>query len=205
MLNVLLIVLGVVALAVILFFLARNRNSPCPASLTWLLENPYMNHFAGSEKLLDRAGVQPGMHVLDAGCGPGRITLPASRRVGPDGRVTAFDIQEKMLAKLQKRIDEQNATNVETMLGGLGQGLLPENTFDRAFLVTVLGEIPDQLAALKEIRGALKEECILSITEMLPDPDYLTKKRLTDLAQQAGFTVHDVIGGWLAYTMNLKK
>jgi SAM-dependent methyltransferase len=58
---------------------------PCPSSLSFLLENPFMNRVAGAQLLLDRADVAPGMRVLDVGCGPGRIALPVALRVGANG------------------------------------------------------------------------------------------------------------------------
>jgi hypothetical protein len=70
----------------------RWASWPCPAWLVPLLENPYFEAVAGAELLLERAGIRPGMRVLDAGCGPGRVTLPASVLVGPSGRVVAVDI-----------------------------------------------------------------------------------------------------------------
>jgi len=61
-----------------------------------------------------------------------------------------------MLHKLEQRLKEHQISNVQTILGGIGQELLPKQTFDRAILVTVLGEIPEQSQALPEIYEALK-------------------------------------------------
>ena len=77
--------------------------------------------------------------------------MPAARRVGPSGRVVAVDIQPRMLAKLAERVEAQRLTNVELVEAGLGAGKLPADEFDVALLVTVLGEIPDKPAALREI------------------------------------------------------
>jgi ubiquinone/menaquinone biosynthesis C-methylase UbiE len=38
-------------------------------------------------KTLQDAGIQPGMSVLDFGCGPGRFALPAAQMVGSQGAV----------------------------------------------------------------------------------------------------------------------
>jgi len=40
--------------------------------------------------------LEPGMAVLDAGCGPGRLAIPIARQVGPQGEVVAMDIQAGM-------------------------------------------------------------------------------------------------------------
>jgi len=183
----------------------QKANLPCPANLSFLLENPFMNRFAGAETLLDRAGVVAGMRVLDAGCGPGRVTLPAARRVGPTGDVVALDIQEAMLRRVRQKLDAQGVTNVRLLHAALGDGQTETEAFDRALLVTVLGEIPDKTAALGEIHRALKPGGILSVTEMLPDPDFLTPSAVRRLADAAGFVEDRLLGGFPAFTMNLMK
>ena len=183
----------------------QKANLPCPANLSFLLENPFMDRIAGVEMLLDRAGVTPGMRVLDAGCGAGRVKLPAARRVGPTGEVVGLDIQEAMLQRVQQKLDAQNVTNVRLLRAGLGENQTEPASFDRAFLVTVLGEIPDKAAALREIYRALKPGGILSVTEMLPDPDFQTPDTVRRLADETGFVEDRLLGGFPAFTINLLK
>jgi ubiquinone/menaquinone biosynthesis C-methylase UbiE len=177
----------------------------CPSWLVPLLENPYVDAVAGAELLLQRAGVQPGMKVLDAGCGPGRLTIPAAQRVGATGRVVAVDIQTAMLEKLQSRVRRLGLANVHPLLGGLGEGALPAGEFDVAFLVTVLGEVPDKAAALRDIQRALRPGGVLCITEVLPDPHYQPMKRVRELAALAGFREQQTFNGLFAYTINFVK
>ena len=44
-----------------------------------------------TERMLDDAGIEPGMRVLDIGCGMGAVSLMLSRRVGNQGHVFAVD------------------------------------------------------------------------------------------------------------------
>jgi len=185
--------------------LARRAALPCPTACLWLLENRMMERVAGAELLLDRAGVQPGMTVLDAGCGPGRLTIPLAARVGPAGQVLAVDLQTAMLERLSARLESQAIRNVRTQHAALGAGTLPASAFERAFLVTVLGEIPDRLGALREILSALKPGGVLSLTEVFPDPHYQSQQTVRRLAEAAGFRVVEVLGSWRAFTANLAR
>src|SRR3990172_10242228 len=145
------------------------------------------------------------MCVLDAGCGPGRVTVPAAIRVAPSGRVVAVDIQQRMIEKLRDRVRGKGLTNVELVLAGLGEGKLPANEFDVALLVTVLGEIPDQRAALREIHQSLRPGGVLSITEVLPDPHYQRVSRVRTLVGDTGFRDLSIVRRWLSYTLNVGK
>lgn len=196
-----------VALVVAWRHVARRRPLPCPVWLSPLLENPYIDTVAGSAVLLDRAKVGPGMQVLDAGCGPGRVTVPAAKRVGPAGEVVALDLQPGMLARLRERADSAQVTNIRQILGGLGRGLVEKDLFDRALLVTVLGEIPEneRSAALQEIYDSLKPGGILSITEVFPDPHYQNRTKVVQLCERKGFRLEAEYGSWLAFTINFVK
>jgi len=202
---VLLLLVGIVSIGLWVRWISRRRFVPCPWWLDWLLENPYMETVASSKVLVERAGLAPGMAVLDAGCGPGRLTIPAARRVSPGGEVVAVDFQAEQLQRAQAKATSANVTNIRFVQAGLGEGKLPEAAFDRALLCTVLGEILDREAALAEIFKALKPGGVLSVTEVLPDPHFQGKGILRELAHGAGFVEGKVIGNRLAYTMNLVK
>ena len=198
--------LGVVAVVSLLWRLVSRRHKlPCPSWAVPLLENPYFQALAGAELLLDRAGVRPGMSVLDVGCGPGRLSLPAARRVGPGGEVVALDLQPRMIRRLEERIERSGLGNVTPLLAGAGEGRAGVDRYDRAFLVTVLGEIPDRVAALAEIHLALKPGGVLSITEVLPDPHYQTRAAVARLAEAVGFEPRESFGTFWAFTRNFAK
>jgi len=184
-----------------------KRRRPCPATFSWILYNPYTRLVAGADLVVERAGIEPGMKVLDAGCGPGRLTIPAARAVGTDGTVVALDVQAAMLVKVAAKAESKGVRNVITVEGGLGEGALDgyNEAFDRALLVTVLGEVPDAAAAMAEIYRALKPGGVLSVTEMILDPDYLTRRTVLGLAERAGFRLDRAFGTWLAFTVNLVK
>jgi SAM-dependent methyltransferase len=137
---------------------SRLFELPCPVWLRWMveMENPFTKT-CRAQTILEHLKIDSGMAVLDAGCGPGRLTIPIARRVGDQGRVIAMDIQEGMLARTKQKALAESLTNIDYLHAGLGQGALGSNRYDAAVLVTVLGEIPDRIAALKEIFDALKQ------------------------------------------------
>jgi len=159
------ILVGIVAavlLGTVAWRLASRHTVPCPVWLRWLveLENPF-TRTARSAVIIQHLHLQPGMAVLDAGCGPGRVTIPLARQLGEQGKVVAMDIQAGMIQRAQDRAHTEGLKNIRFLQAGLGEGKLGRNQFDRALLVSVLGEIPDREAALREIFGALKPGGIL--------------------------------------------
>lgn len=185
---------------------SRRRQLPCPSWLAWLLENPLTEAVAGTEPTLERIGLQPGEYVLDAGSGPGRLTLAAGQRVGPTGHVVALDVQLQMLARLQARLNQANIGNVTLHHADIANDpSLPLAAFDRAWLVTVLGEIPDREAALRNLWRVLKPGGTLSVTEILPDPHYQSRGTVLRLGRQSGFTPSLYWGTPLAFTQNFVK
>lgn len=184
---------------------ARYHSLACPASLTFLLENPYMNAVAGPQTILKRLHLEEGMSLLDVGSGPGRLAIPAANIVGKKGEVVALDIQPKMLEKLQKRCEAMRIENIRLVNVSAGIAAIERNYFDRALLVTVLGEIPDKDTALQMIFRSLKKGGILSITEVIPDPHYTTLAKIRVLCSDAGFVETEYFGTPLAFTVNFGK
>ncbi len=202
-----LVVLVFVAIALVSWLVWRlvsNRRAlPCPTALAWLLDNPFT---AGYHRaVISRLELSPGLHVLDAGCGPGLLTVQIATAVGPSGRVLALDIQPGMIAKAQARVLQARLSNVDFLVAPLGAGKLPPSHFDRALLVTVLGEIPDKGAALREICSSLRPGGFVSITEVLPDPHYESYRAIIALAGQAGLRLRNNTGNAFMFTANLEK
>ena len=180
-----------------------GRAAPCPSSLGWLVDNPIRRRYM--RPILDRVGIRRGDTVLEVGPGPGAFTVDAARRAGPEGRVLAVDIQPAMIAQLERRLHEMGVTNVETHVASAYDLPVDEGTVDRAFLVTVLPEIPDPVRALHEIHRTLKPGGRLSITEEFLDPDYPLQSTTIRWAETAGFELEERHGNWWVYTLNFRK
>src|SRR6185312_1911708 len=107
--------------ALIWHFASQRWHLPCPAWLGWMVEadNPFTK-INRSANIIESLELKPGMYILDAGCGPGRVTIPMAQKVGHQGMITALDIQEKMLQRVQEKAYAANLNNIIFMCAGLG-------------------------------------------------------------------------------------
>jgi ubiquinone/menaquinone biosynthesis C-methylase UbiE len=201
---------GLIGLGLLITFVwrcaSRHNSLPCPAWLRWFVEldNPFTETNRASV-IVQHLDLQPGMKVLDVGCGPGRLTIPIAEQVGPQGKVTAIDIQPGMLRRAREKAQAANLHNIRFLQAGAGEGKLERSQYDRALLVTVLGEIPDREAALKEIFAALKPGGTLSVTEVIFDPHFQSRGTVLHLANSVGFQEQKFFGKRYAFTLNLEK
>lgn len=199
----------VVAWVVLRIWGSRKSDRAFPVWLAWIFDNRIAESYSGLQIILDRAGIASGMRVVDAGCGPGRLTIPIARRVAPSGEVVALDRQQGMLARLRKRADRvgvRNLTTVQVSLDDYSRMLeIGRHRFDRALLVTVLGEVPNRKRLMAGLFQALKPGGVLSVTELLVDPDYVPRNLVTLLAQEAGFLQDAAFGNFLMFTVNFKR
>ena len=179
-----------------------GRGGPCPSALSWLVDNPVRRWY--TKPVLDRVGIEPGETVLEVGPGPGAFTVAAARRVGPHGQLFAVDIQPQMIAKLERRLREASVSNVETRVASAYDLPVEDGTVDRAFLITVLPEIPDPVRALREIRRVLRPGGRLSVTEEFTDPDYPLPRTTIRWAEAAGFQLEERLGSFWVYTLNFR-
>jgi len=141
--------------------------------MKWMLDPPSSRGISSrTRKTIEHLQISPGMMVLDAGCGPGRLSIPLAERIAPEGMVTAMDIQEKMLDEVRRRAEKKNIRNIRYLRGGIGEGKLIPDSYDRIVMITVLGEIPNREKAMKEIVGALKSGGRILIEETIRDPHF---------------------------------
>jgi len=207
--QILLIVAAVAFTAIAIFvgwrLASRVWSLPCPSLVGWALESPFYYRITGTEKTLGRIGLKSGQRVLEIGPGPGRLLIPAAQKVLPGGEVVGIDIQPGMIERLKERAKAACITNLTAILGDATEPIVPPATFDVAFMVTTLGEIPDRSAAIRQCFRALKSGGVLSISEMLPDPHYQSKATVKRLAEVAGFQLQSVEGGKWLFTANFVK
>lgn len=109
-----------------------------------------------AEEVMDRAGMKPGMTAADIGAGEGYYTIRLAARVGAKGRVLAQDIVPEVRDALAERVARERLDNVSVKLGTPDEPGLPENSFDRVFLVHMYHEIRSPYAFLWHLRPATR-------------------------------------------------
>ena len=178
-------------------------SQPCPHSLVWVVDNPLRRWYM--RPCLNRVGIRPGERVLELGPGPGAFTVEVARRTEPGGTLIAVDIQPKMIAAVERKVQAAGQTNVETHVADACNLPLEDESLDRAFLITVLSEISDRERALAELYRVLRPGGIVSFTEEFLDPDYPLARTTIRWAEQAGFELAERYGNWWMYTLNFRK
>ncbi|HEX5494807.1 MAG TPA: class I SAM-dependent methyltransferase [Mycobacteriales bacterium] len=118
--------------------------------------------------LLVDAGVQPGMHVLDIGCGPGAVTLLAARMVGPRGSVTGVDANPAVLDTARDRFTATGMGNVSFVQGDLAEPAVYEklDTFDAVVGRFALCWVPDPVEVLRRLSGRLRPHGLLAFHDV---------------------------------------
>ena len=107
-------------------------------------------------RVMDIAGITPGMSVADIGAGEGYYTIRLATRVGPKGRVLAQDIFPAVRDKLADRVVRERLDNVSVMLGTPADPKLPDNSFDRVMMIHMYHEIADPYEFLWRLRPSLR-------------------------------------------------
>ena len=116
------------------------------------------------------AFLKPGMTVVDAGANIGLHTLFFAKRVGPEGRVYAFEPGQSAFDRLQSHVKRNQLTNVRCFHCALGADegtvAIAENPQDnsRNFVVeSSPGKIGTKNVALRSLNQVLAEESVVRV------------------------------------------
>jgi ubiquinone/menaquinone biosynthesis C-methylase UbiE len=175
----------------------RSRPSACPFGQRIFLDMP--RPFLRRHALLRLLGPARGERVLEVGPGSGYYTLEIARGLEPGGHLDALDLQQAMLDEMMRRARARGLSNVVPVQGDAQRLPFPDATFDAAFLVATLGEVPDRDRALRELCQVLKPGGRLVVGEGQPDPHMVPLSVLRREADAARFHYERHEGGRLGY------
>jgi ubiquinone/menaquinone biosynthesis C-methylase UbiE len=177
----------------------RRHPSACPYNQRFWVEAPHP--FITRARLREALDPKPGETVLEIGPGTGYYSLDAAGWVAP-GTLHVFDLQQEMLDHTMRRASDKGITNIEPRQGDARSLPYDDATFDAAYLVTVLGEIPDQEKALSELKRVIKPGGRLVVGELFGDPHMVA---LGALEQRAiGMTLEARVGPKFGYFARLR-
>jgi ubiquinone/menaquinone biosynthesis C-methylase UbiE len=108
--------------------------------------------------------LRPGMRLLDAGCGPGSITIGLARAVA-HGEVVGVDASAEAIDAARERASAEGCDNARFEVADVCKLPYGDATFDAAFAHALLQHLPWPLDALTEIRRVLKPGGIIGVAD----------------------------------------
>ena len=180
----------------------RTHPSPCPYGQRFWVEAPHP--FITRRRLLEILAPAAGEQFLELGPGTGYYSLPVAQRLD-GGRLCIADIQQQMLDHTMRRASEAGLANIEPARADAQALPYEKDSFDGAFTVTMLGEVPDPDRALQELARVMKPSGRLVVGEVIGDPHMVTFRSLRERAPRAGLEIERRLGGPLGYFALLRR
>ena len=167
---------------------SHPTSTPYTGDLS-IFEEPGREKRLQIDRVMDLLQLKPGGTVADIGAGSGWFSVRAARRVGPNGRVIAEDINAKAIAYIQQRAQREHLANIVPVLGTPDDPKLTPNSLDAALMLKVYHEIAHPPLVLANLRAALKPGARFGIIERNGNgADHGLKESIVrDEVEHAGF------------------
>ena len=127
-----------------------------PAAYIASLENPARDAYQKPQEVVTALALREGEVIADIGAGSGYFAVRFARAVGPRGRVYAVDISPDMIRYLNRRIRDEELSNVTTVLSDPDDPLLRDGSVDRFVIVNTWHHIEDQPKYLSLMKRMLR-------------------------------------------------
>lgn len=170
-----------------------KKEHVCPWWLAYTFDNPLRRIFHNPGRMLGNY-VKSGATVMDIGCGLGYFSLGMAKLVGPEGRVIAVDLQEKMLSAVRRRARR----------GGLEERIQTRRCSPDSIGVTekvdfvltfwMAHEVPDTAGFFRQILSCLKPEARLLVAEPAFHVSGQDFRRIMKKAEEAGLSLFESPG-----------
>ena len=191
---------------VVIRLIRHYFHFPVPAFLTQLIDNPFRRKYIQKPQVIaDRMQLRSGMIVLEIGPGKGNYTKAVASKILPHGKVYAVDIQESVIKRLEEKVQREKIENIEPRIDDAHNFSFPDESIDRVLAMSCLPEIPNPVKVLHECYRVLRRNGIVSLCEIIIDPDYPRRKTEKRWAIEAGFKLENEYGNVFSYQLNFKK
>ena len=167
----------------------RTRDTAGISENVEFLGRPGRDEQEPPDELLDALEIPAGSAVADLGAGTGYFTWRLAQRAGPQGKVIAVDIQQKMLDLVAKEVKQHDLHNVDLVLGGEHDPHLPERSLDLVLIAYAYHEFSQPEEIMAAVRRSLKPGGRVVLLEYAVESAYtsvpgLHKMRLEDIRSE---------------------
>jgi len=196
--TIVILVTGVTAF----IFRKRNNPAPLPYKQRFVLELPRLLNRSQLHEVLSPESDE---RILEVGPGTGRYSLPVAEQLDSDGSLHVLDIQQEMVDHTVQRARDEEVDGITAIHANAQQLPYPDDHFDAVYLVSAIGEIPDQEQALEEMHRILRPDGRLVVGESIADPDMIRFGTLRDRCESSGFTFEQRAGRRISYFARFRK
>ncbi|MEX2145004.1 MAG: methyltransferase domain-containing protein [Candidatus Spechtbacterales bacterium] len=139
--------------------------------------------------------IKDGMSVAEFGSGAGHFALSLASRVSKSGRVYAIDLRQSVLEVLEGHIKLKGLLQIRPIKSDLEEAngsTLKEGSQDMVLCANILHQVDHPFNLIKEAGRILREAGRLVVIDwlegsVLGPPDRIPKKKVEELALEAGF------------------
>lgn len=118
-----------------------------------------------TRQLLDKAGIEPGMHCLDVGCGGGEVSIELARRCGPAGSVIGLDMDAEQLRIVTEEVTKLNLPHLSFACHDVFDWE-PQQQFDVIYMRSVLSHLREPSAVLVRLCQFLRPTGLLIVEDI---------------------------------------
>ncbi len=130
-----------------------------------ILERPERDDWQKPVEVVDALALQPGLDLADIGAGSGYFSVPLAKRVAPNGKLYAVDVQQDLLDHLAERSKSEALPNLVPVLGKFDDPALADASVDLIFICDVVHHIENRPAYYAKLAQALRPDGRLAIVD----------------------------------------
>lgn len=161
------------------------------------LDDEERREWQDPETIFSMIGLKPGMTFIDVGCNEGYFTIPASKRVGPSGKVYGVDIDTGAVESLRKKAGIMSLHNIDLVVGKAEDTVFCQACADILFYGIDLHDFRDPDKVLANARQMLKPSGLLIDLDWKDEPmpfgpppeKRFSIEKAMNMIEHAGFTV----------------
>jgi len=117
--------------------------------------------FLTPEKIISECLFSSGMRVADFGAGSGSLSFEVAKRVAPNGKVYAIEVQKDLITRMKNDAPKNIASSIEYIWGDIEKlkgTKLADSSIDFSVVSNVLFQVEDKNTFLQEVARVTKRD-----------------------------------------------